>query len=379
MWYKNSMHILLWRSFFLFFCLTLCSTACQPRPQRQQRLSAVAALSESPEQKGFARAREPRSFSFPADDGPHYDFQTEWWYYTGHLYSGRRRFGYQFTLFRRGLTPGPDSHADDWRTNQIYFAHFTLSDIQNQAFYPFERWGRASVGLAGAQSEPFRVWLHNWSLSGDPQRQVKLQAHTPDIELSLDLRPQKREVLQGNQGLSQKNAGEGNASYYYSRPRIQTQGRLRLKDEYFTVQGESWLDREWSTSVLAPEQQGWDWFSLQFEDGSELMLYQLRLKDGSLDRYSSGSLIDVQGGVTPLKAKDFSIQSTGHWTSPETGVRYPSGWTLRVPRAQLDLTVRPLMPNQELPLSFTYWEGAVSVEGDRQGQGYVELTGYETP
>lgn len=349
---------------------------CRSEAPRQSRNAAIEALSEAPSVEGFQRALRPRPFSFPADDGPHPEFQTEWWYYTGHLRSAARRFGYQFTIFRRGLLPGADPTPDDWTTHQIYFAHFTLSDIEKQRFYPFERWERGAMGLAGAQSQPFKVWLNHWELSGEPQKQVQLRAETPEIGLQLNLKPLKPEVLQGHQGLSQKNAGEGNASYYYSRSRIQSQGQVRIQDQSFAVTGESWLDREWSTSVLSAEQQGWDWFSLQLNDGRELMLYQLRLKNGRLDAYSSGTLIDQQGQPQTLQLQDFEIRPLAFWTSPKTGTRYPSGWELNIKPAQLKLQVRPLMPHQELPLSFTYWEGAVEVLGDVQGQGYVELTGY---
>ena len=367
-----------WKMTLCWFLLNLSLSGCRSQAPKQSRNAAIEALSEAPSVEGFQRALKPRPFSFPADDGPHPDFQTEWWYYTGHLHSAARRFGYQFTIFRRGLLPGADTTPDDWTTHQIYFAHFTLSDIEQQRFYPFERWERGALGLAGAQAKPFKVWLNHWALSGDPQKQVQLRAETPEIGLQLNLKPLKPEVLQGNQGLSKKNAGEGNASYYYSRSRIQSQGQVRVQDQTFAVTGESWLDREWSTSVLSAEQQGWDWFSLQLNDGRELMLYQLRLKNGRLDAYSSGTLIDPQGQSRALQSQDFEIRPVNYWTSPKTGVRYPSGWELKVKPAQLRLQVRPLMPHQELPLSFTYWEGAVEVLGDVQGKGYVELTGYAT-
>ena len=146
-------------------------TACQPSSQQQmERSSPIEALTSTTDTAGFARALEPRVFRFPEDAGPHPEFQTEWWYYTGHLHNAAgRRFGYQLTFFRRGLAPKTALNLEDWPTEQMYFAHFTVSDIENQRFYPFERWQRGSIELAGAQVKPFAVWLDHWRVSGDPK------------------------------------------------------------------------------------------------------------------------------------------------------------------------------------------------------------------
>jgi predicted secreted hydrolase len=196
------------------------------------------------------------------------------------------------------------------------------------------------------------------------------------VSLDLYVQPVKPPALQGNQGLSQKSAGVGNASYYYSLSRMASTGTITIKGQPFAVKGSSWLDREWSTSGLSGQQSGWDWFSLQLADGRELMLYQLRLKQGGMDPYSAGSLIDRQGQVMPLQYSDFQITPQGQWKSPTTGTVYPSGWAVAIPSQGLNLTVKPYQPNQELPLTFAYWEGAVQVTGSATGQGYVELTGY---
>ncbi len=347
--------------------------SCRP-PAPPERASAIAAMAQTKGTEGFAKALKPRAFVFPADAGPHPEFQTEWWYYTGNLATPEgRRFGYQLTFFRRALTPTPI--ADAWRTNQIYFAHFTISDIAQQAFYPFERWSRGAAGLAGAQSPPYRVWLESWQAEQVGDR-VRLRAAEADVSLDLYVQPVKPPALQGNRGLSQKSAGVGNASYYYSLSRMASTGTITIKGQPFAVKGSSWLDREWSTSGLSGQQSGWDWFSLQLADGRELMLYQLRLKQGGMDPYSAGSLIDRQGQVTPLKYSDFQITPQGQWKSPTTGTVYPSGWAVAIPSQGLNLTVKPYQPNQELPLTFAYWEGAVQVTGSATGQGYVELTGY---
>ena len=217
---------------------------------------------------------------------------------------------------------------------------------------------------------------------GRPEGEVTLKASAAGVDLNLRLQSLKPVVLQGEQGLSQKSAGVGNASYYYSRTRLASEGTLRLPDESqeLSVRGTSWLDREWSTSVLSQEQSGWDWFSLHLPGNQELMLYQLRLKSGGVDSFSSGTFVNAEGKSTHLKVDDFSIEPTANWRSPETGITYPSGWVVKVPAQQLELHIEPLMKNQELPLSFVYWEGAVQVRnaaGESLGEGYVELTGYD--
>lgn len=347
--------------------------ACKPELPRQQN-AAIQALSQPPA-AGFARADKVRTFAFPADDGPHPDFQTEWWYYTGNLETAqKRRFGYELTIFRRGLKAGAENNTD-WPTHQIYFAHFTLTDIDARRFYPFERFSRASIGLAGAQSQPFRVWIDNWSVAGDPNHTVQLQAAADEIHLHLQLQTLKPPVLQGEKGLSRKSAES--ASYYYSRTRLQSQGEVQIGKQTHVVTGLSWMDREWSTSALSSRQSGWDWFSLHLADGRELMLYQLRLKDGSIDSFSAGTLIEADGSSRHLGPQDFHIAPQNHWTSPHTGIRYPSGWLVSVPAARIELKLEPWLQDQELPVGLRYWEGAVRVSGTVAGNGYVELTGYE--
>lgn len=356
----------------ILLLLVVLLTGCPQAPPKQTS-AAIEALSQ-PAAQGFARADKPRQFAFPADDGPHPDFQTEWWYYTGNLETdAQRHFGYELTIFRRGLKPGADK-ADDWATHQIYFAHLTVTDAEGQKFYPFERFGRQSIGLAGAQSKPFKVWIDNWSISGDPDKATVISAADSDIELKLKLQSLKPPVLQGDKGLSHKS--ENNASYYYSRTRMKTAGSLTIGGQNFSVSGLSWMDREWSTSALSTRQSGWDWFSLQFDDGRELMLYQLRLKAGGVDTFSAGTLIAADGSSRHLTARDFRISPQGTWTSPHTRIRYPSGWQVEVPSAALKLTISPWQADQELPGDLRYWEGAARVTGSATGNGYVELTGY---
>jgi predicted secreted hydrolase len=337
-------------------------------------------------QAGFSRASGPRSFSFPLDFGPHPDFQTEWWYYTGNLAApDGRRFGYQLTFFRRAILPAAEQAArtSAWATNQVYLAHFTFSDIQAGNFHYFEQFDRGAAGLAGAEGLPsFQVWLGNWSVSQTGAQTYRLAAQQGGITLALELVDRKGPVLEGIDGYSQKGADPGNASYYFSQTRLDSSGTLAVGEKSFAVQGSSWMDHEFSTSALAPDQVGWDWFALQLDDGSELMVYTVRKADGSVDPYSQGMLIAADGSHRRLTRDDFTITILEHWQSPHSAAIYPSGWRVEVPSAQLDLMVRPRLADQELRVSFTYWEGAVQIEGARAGKpvsgsGYVELTGYQ--
>jgi predicted secreted hydrolase len=385
----------------------------------------VAAALSAPAAGGFARALAPRPFSFPADHGPHPGFRTEWWYYTGNLWArDGRRFGFQLTFFRVGLAPpetatatglparGP-ARTSSWATREVYFAHFAITDVAARRFTASEHWERGAAGLAGARAEPFRVWVGDWSATeaatgaapgapagaatgnagdtagatatGTPPMHLSARAGAQALDLLLTgaLPP----VLEGDHGLSAKGAEPGNASYYYSLPRLTATGTLRLGGgETIAVHGSAWMDREWSTSSLDAGETGWDWFALQLDDGWELMLYRLRRRAGAglVDPASRATLIAPDGHATVLPPAAWRLAATAFWTSPATGIRYPSAWSLSLPAAGpplLSLTAQPVLPDQELALSFRYWEGAVDLRGTHAGRpvaghGYVELTGY---
>jgi predicted secreted hydrolase len=358
------------------------------RPHPPRAALSVAGALRNADNAGFLRADSPRAFRFPADHGPHPGFRTEWWYYTGNLETREgRRFGFQLTFFRSALTATPQARTSEWAASHAYLAHFALTDVDGKRFHSFERWSRGALGLAGAQDEPFRVWTESWSASaaspagpsGTPA--MRLTAAEGGVGIDLDLGPGKPVVLQGDRGLSQKSAGAGNASYYYSLTRMPAAGTILLGEKSFAVSGLAWMDREWSTSSLAADQVGWDWFALQLADGRELMLYRLRRRDGTADPASSGTLIGPRGESRPLRLSDFQLEDLDRWESPRSGARYPSRWRIRIPADGLDLEVRPVIPDQELEVSFLYWEGAVDVTGTQQGRpvsgrGYVEMTGY---
>jgi predicted secreted hydrolase len=362
-----------------------------PRPLPPRRAAIAQTLRAGADDRGFARAFAPHPFVFPADHGPHPRYRNEWWYYTGNLVSGGgRRFGFQLTFFRTALRAAPASRQSAWGADQVYLAHFAVTDPGVERFLAAERWQRAALGLAGAQAEPFRVWVGPWSATaigppGAATPSMRLQAAATvrgeRLAIDLTLAPATPPVPEGNQGLSPKSADPGNASYYYSLPRLLTRGNLVLGSEIHRVGGLAWLDREWSTSALSAAEVGWDWFGLQLADGRALMLYRLRHADGSSDPASAGTLISARGVPRPLRRADFTLRPHGGWRSPASGGRYPASWRLAVPSAGLDLELRPLLAAQELDLSFRYWEGAVSIRGADHGKplagwGYVEMTGY---
>ncbi len=367
-----------------FLLLLACREATPPRAT----LSVAATLADA-DTAGYARATAPRAFRFPADHGPHPEFKHEWWYFTGNVDADDgRAFGFQLTFFRSALRPRGPTVESDWATSQAYMAHFALTDVAADRFRAFQRFDRGALGLAGATSDPLRVWVDGWAAAGAAASASNpasigafhVVARDSGVAIDLVLTPAAPVVPQGDRGLSRKGPGRGNASYYYSIPRLAARGTVVSGSDTARVRGTAWLDREWGTSALASELDGWDWVALQLDDGSDLMLYRLRRKDGGTDRFSAGSYVTADGAVTRLTAGAFTLEATGEWTSP-AGVRYPSGWRVRVPGEGLDLQVAPRIRDQELELAFRYWEGAVAVEGRRggvmvRGRGYVELTGY---
>lgn len=346
-----------------------------------QALDALRAGAQG--QEGFSIAAAPRSFVFPRDHGPHPDFRQEWWYLTGNLTSrDGQRFGFELTIFRVALAP-VDQHplaADHspWRTRQVYVGHFAVTDAARKTFRFTQKYERDALGLSGAVADPFRVWLDDWQIGGSPRWTVHAQQQ--DYELQLEVQSLSAPILNGDHGLSVKASDPGAASYYYSIPRVNVRGRLVRDRVPIDVTGVAWLDREWGSGSLGANEAGWDWFALQFDDGSALMYYSLRDKDGRRDSHSAGTWVDRAGQTRALSANDVEITVGDHWVSPRGG-RYPSRWHIKVPALALEADVRPVLANQELGTSPRYWEGAVDVSGGRSGakvtgQGYVELVGY---
>jgi predicted secreted hydrolase len=352
-------------------------------PRVRATLSVDEALGGEP--AGYARASAPRRFAFPIDHGPHSAYRSEWWYYTGNVETTEgRHFGFQFTVFRTALAPQPVARPSAWATTQLYTAHFAVTDVAGHRFAAVGRTTRAALDLAGATGPPgapFRAWVEDWSVEGEGPSALpmRLRAARGDLALDLVLDSDRPPVLQGDHGLSRKSDAPGNASYYYSLTRMTARGTIRVGNQVHTVAGLAWMDREWSTSALGPDQIGWDWFALQLADGRDLMLYRLRRRDGTIDRWSRGTLVRADGTTQPLEGDAVRVDVLAHWPSPRDGARYPARWRLRVPGEGIDVLVVPYLADQELDVGVRYWEGAVAVraaEDASVGAGYVELVGY---
>ena len=334
---------------------------------------------------GFTRAEAPAPLTFPTDQGPHPDYLTEWWYYTGNLDTpDGQHFGFQLTIFRRALVPANErveARKSAWATDQVYLAHFALTDATGKQYYNFERYSRGAANLAGAQAVPYRVWLENWAVEETGTDTFHLFARQGDIQLDLTLTNVKGNILQGDQGYSQKGPEPGNASYYISQTRLDAVGSIQTERGRFDVSGLAWMDHEYSTSALSDGQIGWDWFSVQLSDRTELMFFQLRRDDGSIDPFSSGTVIYPDGSTRQLTKDDFTITVQDTWRSPHSDAEYPSKWRVSIPSENLTLDIEPWLADQELQVSVVYWEGAVRITGTHSnqpitGNGYVEMTGY---
>lgn len=346
----------------------------------------------------FAIAKAPYVFAFPADHGAHPLYQSEWWYFTGHLRSSSgRRFGYELTFFRVRLqpedaVPAPAASARSrWRGDQVYVAHFAIADEAGRKFVQSERVARQALGLGAAVKGRLAVRADAWSLLGEPladPRREKMTLHAADAANGLDIvqSPEKPPAVHGRDGVFRKGACASCASHYYSYTRLRTRGTLRYAGTRLAVDGTSWMDHEFGTNQLQPDEAGWDWMALQLDDGREVMLYMFRRKDGALAAQSAGSLIERDGSVRALPLSAFRVSATGRWHSPQSGAVYPSGWRVQVSSAKLDLVLSPVVANQEMVPSSgpAYWEGAVDMRdaappSRARGQGYVELTGYTEP
>jgi predicted secreted hydrolase len=326
-----------------------------------------------------------RKLSFPADHYSHPDFKTEWWYYTGHLTTDSgKRYGFQVTFFRFGVRDRQTELREKPLFTELYMAHFALSDIAAKKFIYRERINRGYGDKAGAATDRYLVWNENWKVEGNDKNH-KISVSDRGTTLQLALKSLKPPVLHGDNGHSQKGEGEGRASYYYSLTRMQTHGELIIDGKKEKVRGLSWMDHEFGSNQLREDQVGWDWFSIQLDNQTELMLYLMRRKDGTVDRYSSGTLVSADGTTKHLKLNDYRVEVLDRWKSPKSGANYPVKWKVAIPGEGIELQIDPGFSDQELITNrstrVTYWEGAVGVIGTFQnapvkGNGYVEMTGY---
>ena len=347
----------------------------------------------------FRIAQPGYHYEFPRDHFDHPEFQTEWWYYTGNLKSADgHRYGFELTFFRQGvhrdslekksIAKKYDFEKLAWAVDDLYLAHLALSDLDGKTFYHSERTNRAGPGLAGVSKVAQRVWNGNWQVHWNADSQ-ELQAYDSRFALRLNFNSRKPPVIHGENGISQKSEGAGHASHYISLTRLETRGIIELDGKKNAVSGLSWMDHEFFTQQLAPDQAGWDWVSLQLDDNTELMLYRFRRKDRSADPYSSGTYIDAAGKSFHLRSTDFVLQPQPEtWTSPETRATYPIHWKISIARLGINLEATAALAQQEITSksgwSPNYWEGAIKLYGQRgdrplTGAGYLEMTGYQSP
>ncbi len=358
-------------------------------------LGASLALAAAPAPKpgapptnpeGYRLAVPPHAFSFPRDHASHPAFQTEWWYYTGHLAAGTRRFGFELTFFRVGLPRKPVANPSAWAAHDLVFLHLAVTDERGRRFLQHDDARREALGIAGADSTRYRVWLSSSRAWLDDDGSThRLQGHAPGFGLDLALTPLRPPIVHGRDGVSPKTPGLGNASHYYSLTRLAAAGSVTLGRDTLEVTGLAWMDHEFASNRLSDTHTGWDWLSVQLEDGHDLMLYQLRRRDGTIEPLSHGTWVTPGGKARALTSADFRITPSGAWTSPRTGTRYPAGWRIEIAGEALSLEVSPVLQDQELIArsmgNIAYWEGACRVRGTRRGtpasgEAYVELTGY---
>lgn len=334
----------------------------------------------------FRPALPGYEFSFPRDHGSHDEYRTEWWYYTGHLFTERgARYGFELTFFRVGIDPTAGPQQSHWELRHLAIAHFAITDVRGRKFRYYEKMSRLSPFTARAAVGYLNVMNEGWSVTTLNDGAWRLIAFAEGDAIDLTLRSSKPPVIHGLDGVSVKALGVGHASHYYSLSRLTASGTLRAEGKSERVTGLAWMDHEFGSSALREHQQGWDWFSVQLENETELMLYLMRRTDGTPDVTSSGSFIGQEGDVIHLKHDQFRVVPVGQWRSPRNGARYPMGWRITVPSLRIDLTLSPLLRDQELvagSTGVTYWEGAVSINGSSgnvavRGQGYVEMTGYD--
>lgn len=344
----------------------------------------MAGASQSHAARQFKQALPGYKYSFPRDHASHDDFKTEWWYFTGHVASNSgKRYGYELTFFRTGMDEEKDLKSN-WTLKNIYLAHFAVSDPAGKRFHYSEKLNRSGLSLADARQELPSVRNEDWYMEFIAD-QILLHAESPQFKITLLLTPKKKPIVHGQDGISQKADGLGRASHYYSLTRLQTRGLLYEKNVPTAVQGESWMDHEFGSNQLTEKQVGWDWYSIQLNNDTELMLYMMRNADGTIDHNSSGTVIFADGSTMHLGRDQFSVKSESFWTSPRTGGKYPMGWQVSIPSLPLEINIKPLLQDQELVTTRStgviYWEGACKATGKYkdapvEGSCYVEMTGY---
>ena len=324
--------------------------------------------------EGFREVRPGRAFRFPEDHAPHPGFRIEWWYVTANLEDAEGRpLGVQWTLFRQSLSPAPE--IEGWTAPQVWMGHAAVTTPEAHAVA--ERFARGGVGQAGVVGAPFEAWIDDWrfaSLGAGPEAPFAPLALTAAGEgFGFDLRVARAGpfALQGEGGYSRKSE-RGQASYYYSNPFLEVEGRVTLGGETREVTGRAWLDREWSSRPLDADQSGWDWFSLHLPGGEKLMLYRLRHEDGRDWRASNWIRAD---GTSEALARE-GIEMRPLRREAIAGREVPVAWEIAIPARGLEIRTEPVNPRAWMETTFEYWEGPIRFSGTHEGVGYLEMTGW---
>lgn len=379
----------LWLTGFILMGIVLATTGwfgnkTTPLPSNQGAIPLDSFLEAN--DAGFARVDQPWRFSFPADHGAHPNYRTESWYFVGHLTTPQgRQFGFQLTFFRVALAPQVKTSSSAWATNQVYRGHFAITDVAQNKFYAYERYSRAALGLSGAAIQPVRVWVENWQANmaaDDGNNQpltFHLQARDEEVNMELQLQGIKPLVLPEAGDLLPTN--DQNPFHFYVAPRLAAQGKLQIGSDFFQVTGQGWLDHTWGAVPVSQGQLALNRFLLQLDDGREIVALQLHRRDGSGTPITTGILINQDGSVQSLERRAIMLDELDDWQSPRDETTYPNRWQLRIPEQTIDLTITPLIEDQEMVMAIRYWGGAVDVSGTVDGRslggrGHVELTGY---
>jgi predicted secreted hydrolase len=358
------------------------------RPAAFAAIAIAANAAAAGSTGGWQTAHPGYQYSFPSDYGAHESYRDEWWYYSGNVrdHAGHP-FGFELTIFRYGIEhPMPGASA--WDIDDLYFAHFALVDAAGRRFLSYDRTERAALGGAGAATTDERAWVGDWRIQRTSSGQQIVHAADSRSALDLTLTPRKAPVIEGQGGAFRMGACAACYAQYYSFTRLAATGSIALDGSTFDVAGTAWGDHEWGSDAIDPTSSAWDWFSIQLDDGIDVMIGRLHHADGATLPQSSGTFVDAAGAHHFLSLSDFDVVPTGWWTSPRDGARYPSGWIIALHGERAKLTVTPVMQDQELDTSrstqLTYWEGACTIRGTvgghaASGVGYTELTGYSKP
>jgi len=381
----------LWLPLLVVAAVLLSGYYLTKSPTHKNTGESLAAFLSAPGNASFEQVTPDRTLVFPKDHGPHTGFRQEWWYFVGNLRDASgNRYGFQLTFFRfaDGQTRA-DVGDSAWHTGHNWMAHMAITDVSKRRFITAEDFSRQALELTGAIDAPFGVWLNSWSVRQSDSActdcfELDLNARYQSHGLALRLSTRSGPVLQGENGFSIKDEHGKIASWYYTIPDFDITGRLTIDHHEVAVSGDGWMDREWSSAILGEQQSGWDWFALHHKDSAKLMLFQVRSRDSATGSYRHGMYIDADGNQHQLDGEHIDLSVVETWKSRKTGVVYPSVWRLRVSSPSLDMEfiVRAAIPDQELKLLFTYYEGVAFASGALNGQpmqaeGYMEMTGYE--